>query len=95
MANGFIEMFMFTTDDCVSGALATARKEELQSSIEDELELGGEGLAEEDLYLLEINLDDLETTSGELQAYWLISIRAAREWRRLQTSEAAQQATEE
>jgi hypothetical protein len=81
--------------DCVSGSLATARKEELQRAIEDELELGGEGLAEEDLYLLEINLDDLETTSGELQAYWLLSIRAAREWRRLQTSEAAQQATEE
>jgi hypothetical protein len=81
--------------DCVSGALATARKEELQRAIEDELELGGEGLAEEDLYLLEINLDDLETTSGELQAYWLLSIRAAREWRRLQTSKAAQQATEE
>jgi hypothetical protein len=75
--------------------LATARKEELQRAIEDELELGGEGLAEEDLYLLEINLDDLETTSGELQAYWLLSIRAAREWRRLQTSEAVQQATEE
>jgi hypothetical protein len=74
--------------DCISGALATARKEELQKAIEDELELGGEGLAEEDLYLLEINLDDLETTSGEDQTYWLLAIRAAREWRKLQQAAA-------
>jgi hypothetical protein len=70
--------------DAVSGSLATAKKEELQKAIEDELELGGEGLAEEDLYLLEINLDDLATTSGEDQTYWLLAIRAARVWRSLQ-----------
>ena len=76
--------------DVISGSLATARKEELHKAIEDELALGGEGLAEEDLYLLEINLSDLETTSGEDQTYWLLSIRAAREWRRLQ-AQAQQQ----
>lgn len=70
--------------DAISGALATAKKEELQKAIEDELELGGDGLAEEDLYLLEINLDDLATTSGEDQTYWLLAIRAARAWRLLQ-----------
>jgi hypothetical protein len=70
--------------DCISGALATAKKEELQKAIKDELELGGEGLAEEDMYLLEINLDDLATTSGEDQTYWLLAIRAARAWRALQ-----------
>jgi hypothetical protein len=70
--------------DTISGALATAKKEELQKAIEDELELGGEGLAEEDMYLLEINLDDLTTTSGEDQTYWLLAIRAARAWRALQ-----------
>jgi hypothetical protein len=43
--------------DAISGALATSKKEELQKAIEDELALGGAGLAEEDLYLLEINLD--------------------------------------
>ncbi|KAL7532026.1 hypothetical protein ACHAXR_005327, partial [Thalassiosira sp. AJA248-18] len=32
-------------------------------------------------YLLEINLDDLETTSGDTQEYWLLSIIAAREAR--------------
>jgi hypothetical protein len=60
--------------DAVSGSLATTKKEELQKAIEDELELGGEGLVEEDLYLLEINLDDLATTSGEDQTYWLLAI---------------------
>jgi hypothetical protein len=70
--------------DVISGALATAKKEELQRAIEDELALGGEGLAEEDLYLLEINLEDLATTSGEDQTYWLLAIQAARAWRSLQ-----------
>ena len=27
---------------------------------------------------MEVNLDDLETTSGETQAYWLLAIKAAR-----------------
>ena len=56
------------------GVNATLRKEELQSLIEDQLELGEEGLEEEDKYLLEINLDDLTTTSGETQTYWLLAI---------------------
>ena len=33
--------------------------------------MGLKGVGEEDKYLIEINLDDLETTSGEHQAYWL------------------------
>ena len=36
--------------------------------IENQIALGGEGLDEGDRYLLEINLDDLETTLGETQA---------------------------
>jgi hypothetical protein len=77
--------------DVISGALATSNKEELQKAIEDELELGGEGLAEEDMYLLEINLDDLATTSGEDQTYWLLAIRAARAWRKLQQQRQSEQ----
>ncbi|KAL3776867.1 hypothetical protein ACHAWO_000595 [Cyclotella atomus] len=71
-------------------ALATAKKEELQKAIDDELELGGEGLAEEDLYLLEINLDDLVTMSGEDQTSWLMAIRAARVRRTLQQATATE-----
>lgn len=72
------------------GALATAKKEELQKAIDDELELGGEGLAEEDLYLLEINLDDLVTMSGEDQTCWLMAIQATRVRRTLQQATATE-----
>ena len=34
--------------------------------IETHQELGEEGLLEEDKYLLEVNLEDLETTNGEM-----------------------------
>ena len=69
--------------DTISGILATRRKEELQKLIQDQIELGGAGLAEEDQFLLEINLEDLESTSGETQEYWLLAILAARELIRL------------
>ena len=72
--------------DSTSGILATQQKEKLQQIIEDQIELGGEGLAEEDRWMLEINLEDLETTSGETQAYWFLAISAAREARTLLAS---------
>ena len=64
--------------DTVRGLKATQRKEEQQREIEDKRELGGLGLDEQDRYLLEINLEDLETSTGEDPYYWLIAIRAAR-----------------
>ena len=73
--------------DSITGTEATLRKEELQQLIEEQIELGGEGLEENDKYLLEINLDDLATTSGETQTYWLLAIRAAREGRRLRVEQ--------
>ena len=69
--------------DTVSGLKAVERKEELQREIEDKIELGGAGLDEKDRYLLEINLEDLETSTGEDQYYWIIAIRAARSDRTL------------
>ena len=39
----------------------------------------GRRILEEDKYLLEVNLEDLEMTKGERQEYWLLAIRAARE----------------
>lgn len=71
--------------DSVSGAKASLRKEEIQMEIEMQQELGEEGLLEEDKYLLEVNLEDLETTNGERQEYWLLAIRAAREACRLRS----------
>ena len=73
--------------DLAGGLVAVQRKQELQIEIERQIELGGEGLAEQDRYLLEINLDDLERSSGEDQYYWLIAIQAAREDRKLKAKE--------
>ena len=60
--------------DIITGLNATRRKEELKKEIEDQIQIGGEELADDDSYLLEINLEDTETTSGERKEYWLISI---------------------
>ncbi len=70
--------------DRISGTLATQQKEELQMEIECQQELGEEGLLEEDCYLAECNLGDLEETSGILETYWLLSIQATREAGRLE-----------
>ena len=73
--------------DKVTGTLVTKRKEELKEAILDQLYIGEEGMAEENKYLLEINLEELETTSGTKQHYWLLAIRAARRWQELQAEE--------
>ena len=74
--------------DTVSGWKAAERKENLQREIERQIEMGGEGLEDQDRYLLDINLDDLETSSGEDQYYWLVAICAAREDRELKEQQA-------
>ena len=70
------------------------RKEELQREVEHHVMLGGTGLDEQDRYLLEINVGDLDTSSGEDQYYWLLAIRAARVDRRLKEMQAADNASE-
>ena len=47
------------------------------------MELGEEGLEEDDKFLLEINLDELDASSGEDQTYWLLALEAARDARQL------------
>ena len=51
--------------DLVGGLEAVKRKQELHVKIERQVELGGEGLDEQDKYLLETNLEDLEQSSVE------------------------------
>ena len=68
----------FLIHDEVSGMLALERKEDLQIAIEEQIEMGVRGLDEEDKYLMEIKLEDLETTRGESQAYWLLAAQSAR-----------------
>ena len=64
--------------DRKSGMVMVARKSELRGEILRQLEMGGETLREEDQYLLEINLGDMETGSFRQQEYWLRAIKAAR-----------------
>ena len=42
------------------------------------MDQGPEDLLGEDRYLLEINHDDLDSSNGEKQEYWLLAIQAAR-----------------
>ncbi len=62
----------FMVHDLVAGIIATAKKEELLVNIEQQRELGDEGLLEEDKYLGEVNREDLACTSGErhISGYW-------------------------
>jgi hypothetical protein len=50
-----------------------------------------EGLIEEDQYLAEVNLEDLESTTGKRQEYWLVAICAAWEASILQRQHTARQ----
>jgi hypothetical protein len=69
--------------DRTAGDLVTRRKEEIRREMEEQLVSGEEGLEEEDAFLLEINLDELDSSSREDQEYWLLALRAAREVRHL------------
>ncbi len=42
------------------------------------MEQGKTGVLEEDHWMMEVNLGDMENTSGEQEEYWLLAIRAAR-----------------
>ena len=53
--------------------------------ITHQLEMGAEGLAEDDRFLLECNFEELAMTNGEQQEYWILAIQAAREACRLRT----------
>ncbi len=66
--------------DAMSGTQATAR-------IKEQRDLGREGLREEDEYLMEINLDNLEHSLGKTQQYWLLAIQAAHLAQQLTTEE--------
>ena len=67
-----------TMHDKVSGLIVTKRKEQLIHEIEMQIELGGEGLEEKDKWMLEIDLDSVEFSSGEKECYWLLAIKTAR-----------------
>jgi hypothetical protein len=65
------------------GVLISEHKADLLKEIEHQLTLGPEGLNKEEKFLLECNFDDITSTTGEHQGYWLLGIQAAREAVRL------------
>jgi hypothetical protein len=67
-----------------ASTLTTLREEEMQMEIEEQEALGSDGLLDEDCYLGECNLGDLEDTSGIKETYWLFAIKAAWEAGRLE-----------
>ena len=81
----------YIVHDPVSGIVATAKKEELLVEIERQRELGDAGLLEEDKYLAEVNLEEMATSSGERQHYWLLAIQTARNHHTLKMQRESQQ----
>ena len=63
--------------DRTTGTIISSHKEELLKEIEHQIQLGPKGLSEENRFLLECNFDELTSTSGEQQEYWLLAIQAA------------------
>ncbi len=43
------------------------------------MDLGTDGLLEEDQFLMEINLGNMEEDAGEWHEYWLLAIQTARQ----------------
>jgi hypothetical protein len=72
--------------DTLAGTTATRHKEAIQREIKKQQSLEMQDLQEEDTYLAEINLVDLEATSEERQEYWLISIQDAMKAKQLARS---------
>jgi hypothetical protein len=74
--------------DRPAGTLILVHKEDLLKEVKNQLAIGPEGLDEQDRFLLECNFDELATTTGKQQEYWLLDIQAAREASRICTAKA-------
>jgi hypothetical protein len=81
----------FIVHNPISGIILTGKKEELLLEIERQWDLGGAGLLEEDKYLEEVNLGNLETTLGERLHYWLLAIKTERKAKLLREQQEQQQ----
>ena len=65
--------------DELNGIYATEGRERLQRAIEEQIECGTDELCEEDKWLMEVNLRDLNEVAGDREAYWLLAMDMARE----------------
>ena len=73
------------------GSLVLASKKELVGEIERQLEMGVDAIAEEDRWMLEIDMEELRESTLAEQQYWLYAVEAARQagTRALELSEGA------
>ncbi len=46
----------------------------MELDIEEQMEMGTTGLLAEDQWMMEVNLGDMENSSGEQEEYWLLVI---------------------
>jgi hypothetical protein len=81
----------YVVHDPVCGTIGTAKKKELLLEIEQQRELGDAGLLEEDKYLAKVNLEEMASSSGEWQHYWLLAIQTARNHYALRAQRESQQ----
>ena len=75
--------------DEACGTIRTLEKEQLQADIEEQMELGLDGFVEMDRSLARVSLEDLESSNGDQQEYWLLAVRAARVAKELAARTAA------
>ena len=62
----------------MAGIFASEKKEILLKDIKEQLAMGEIGLKEEDKWLLEVGLSDLDCNlAGEEEAYWVMTITTA------------------
>ena len=73
-------------NDKTAWELAIWQKEEIRQALVEQLTLGEDGLDEDDKFLLEINLDEWNASSGEDQEYWLLALQVAWEARHCECS---------
>ena len=64
-------------------------KERIQADIEEQMELGFKEFVTMDKSLASVSLEDLESSSGKQQEYWLLAVRAARVAKELAEQQAA------
>ena len=81
----------YVVHDPVSGTIATAKKEELLLEIERQHKLGDARLLEEDKYLAEVKQEEMASSLGERQHYWLLAIQTAWNHYELRAQQESQQ----
>ena len=81
----------YIVHDPVSGMIATAKKEKLLLEIEGHWDLGNAGQLDKDDYLAKVNLEEMATSLGEWQHYWLLAIQTARNHYALRAQQESQQ----